>query len=219
MVRLTSMIDELNARLKDTTERTTTAEQQLKSVSQALVTERQNASQRIKVAKEELTISHANENILRGEVDRLQNVAATSVSQEQYQNAMVSAKQSEWDKEELENLRVRCKESEQHSINMTEKLSISHANETTLRGEVDRLQDVATTSLKQEKYQNALALASQSKLHKEELEHLREMLGESEQQNINITEELVDMNAKHLFVSGIFTKLIPIIKSFYYLFF
>lgn len=68
VMRLTAVVDDLTGRLKKATDRAVMAEGQLQKTHSALVTERNNASDRIKAANAQLGAAHATESQLRAEL-------------------------------------------------------------------------------------------------------------------------------------------------------
>jgi regulator of replication initiation timing len=70
VMRLTAVVDDLQSRLKKSTDRAVMAETQLQKTHAAMIAERNNAAERIKAATAQLGAAHATESQLRSELSK-----------------------------------------------------------------------------------------------------------------------------------------------------
>jgi len=88
VMRLTAMVDDLQARLKKSSDRAQAAESQLTKTHQCLVAERQNAASRAKAVNAEIGNAHVTEAALRAEIAKANKVVTQSVSSEKFEAAV-----------------------------------------------------------------------------------------------------------------------------------
>ena len=88
VMRLTAMVDDLQARLKKSSDRAQAAESQLTKTHQCLVAERQNAASRAKAVNAEIGNANLTEAALRAEIAKANKVVTQSVSSEKFEAAV-----------------------------------------------------------------------------------------------------------------------------------
>ena len=88
VLKLTAMVEDLQARLKKSSDRALAAESQLTKTHQCLVAERQNATSRTKVVNAEIGNAHATEAALRAEIAKANRVVTQSVSSDKFEAAV-----------------------------------------------------------------------------------------------------------------------------------
>ena len=129
VMRLTAMVDDLNARLKKTVERANMAETQLQKTHSALVSERTTASERIKAINAQLGTAHALETQLRGEITKVAKSApAVQAPKAQNFETAVSAVMAadgalEKSKREVDQLKRQLKDKEDDSDRISANVS------------------------------------------------------------------------------------------------
>jgi len=79
VMRLTAVVDDLQARLKQATGRAVMAETQLQKTHSAMLSERNNASERIKSVTAQLGAAHSTESQLRSELSKATKAATTPI--------------------------------------------------------------------------------------------------------------------------------------------
>tara|TARA_B110001452_G_scaffold262955_1_gene263694 strand:- start:4726 stop:6441 length:1716 start_codon:yes stop_codon:yes gene_type:complete len=79
VMRLTAVVDDLQGRLKKATDRAVMAETQLQKTHVAMISERNNAAERIKAATSQLGAAHATESQLRSELSKATKAPAAPV--------------------------------------------------------------------------------------------------------------------------------------------
>jgi len=79
VMRLTAVVDDLQARLKKATDRAVTAETQLHKTHATMLEERKNAAERVKAAAAQLGEAHATESQLRSDLSKVAKASAAPI--------------------------------------------------------------------------------------------------------------------------------------------
>lgn len=128
VMRLTAMVEDLQARLNKSSDRAQAAETQLTKTHQCLVAERQNAASRAKAVNAEIGNAHATEAALRAEIAKANKVVTQSVSSEKFEAAvsatLVADAVAEKTRKEVEVLKKQQVDSESKMSLMAQELIV-----------------------------------------------------------------------------------------------
>jgi hypothetical protein len=131
VMRLTTMVDDLQTRLKKSSDRAQAAETQLTKTHQCLVAERQNAASRAKAVNAEIGTAHVTEAALRVEIAKANKVVTQSVSSEKFESAvsatLVAAAAAEKTRRDMSVLKKQQVDSESKMSLMAQELVEVHS--------------------------------------------------------------------------------------------
>jgi hypothetical protein len=189
VMRLTAMVDDLQTRLKTSSDRAHAVEIQLTRTHQCLLSERQNAASYAKTMNAEISSARLAESTLRTELANTKDVVMHSVSNDKFEAAvsatLAADAVSEKTRKELSALKIQHIELKRNTSIIEQEISSLRESKSTA--------DVECTSAVDERDRANQQHAQMSK----ELETTRSQLEEARTRTADVESQLLDLQSAH----------------------